>query len=69
MTDWYGKKPERALPITETWIRMCLKTGAITPPSGSVTGEERVRQITHTLWGVLLIVLLGAGFWIQALTR
>ena len=53
----------------ETWVRMCLKTGAITAPRDSVTGEERIRQITHTLWGVLVIVMLGAFFWVQALSK
>lgn len=32
MNDWYGNKPTRAVPLTDTFIRACLKTGALTPP-------------------------------------
>jgi hypothetical protein len=40
----------------ETWVRMCLKTGAITPPRGYEI--ERANRITA--YAVLTVVTIGA---------
>jgi hypothetical protein len=50
----------------ETWVRMCLKTGAITPPRGYEI--ERANRITA--YAVLTVVMVGALIsWIAFLWR
>ena len=66
MSDWYGKKPDKAVDLTTTFLRACLKTGALTPPRGSET--ERATRLTA--YAVLMIVIIGAAMsWAAFLWR
>lgn len=50
----------------DTWVKMCLKTGAITPPRGSST--ERINKLTA--YGVIAVMTVGAIIsWLAFLMR
>ena len=55
--DWYGKKPDSAVPLTDTFIRACLKTGAITPPIGSERDSVNVVMVSFGLFGMAAVAV------------
>ena len=64
--EWYGKKADKAVPLTDTFIRACIKTGALTPPPG----DEIARVNRLVLWVVLIVMFVGAVVsWVAFLWR
>lgn len=64
--EWYGKKADKSVPLTDTFIRACIKTGTLTPPPGSDT--ERLNRITAYV--VICCVVVGAVIiWVATLSR
>lgn len=65
-TDWYGKTADKAVELNDTFIRACIKTGALTPPPQSAA--EKLNRVTA--YAVICIVAIGAALsWVAVLWK
>lgn len=59
---WFGRRPEKAQPFTDTAIRAWVKSGAIVPPLDHRPKAERISTYLGAAFGALLITALGLMF-------
>lgn len=67
MNDWYGKMPVNASPLNDTFIRACIKTGALTPPLGSTSRGQRVKEYAGVVFVLGIAGLFAVVVWANAL--
>ncbi len=64
--DWYGRKADKAVPFTDSFIKAAIAQGALVPPLDWLPFKERM----GIKIGILLVLLaFSAVIWAQFLVN